>query len=117
MDPLALATIVLALATMVLAYQTTKMVRKQQKSIEYQIKPSIAIRHYGTETRELQCVISRNDAFNLKMTVSINDGSDTQKLGCTLISMDPDYRVPYAFSERFDLAELLEMTQPTSLLG
>ena len=107
-DLTGLSTLVLAMATTVLVCLTRKVLIQQKRSVEYEIKPLIGIRHEATETEKLQCVVSRNDAFNISMTVSINGKSSTQKLGCVLLSSDPDHHVPFTYSEEFSLKELLE---------
>jgi len=113
-DLTGLGTLILALATAILVFLTRKILIQQKRGVEYEIKPLIGIRHEATETKKLQCVISRNDAFNISMTVSINGKSSTQELGCVLLSSDPDHHVPYTYSEEFNLQKLLDSVEPDS---
>jgi len=115
-DPIALLTFALVIITGYYAWRTQQMLGEQRKAAECQFKPDISFPREIRPRKKIFCIVARNHAFNISVTVTIGKISDKQNLGGVFIYPNQSLNVPTGHSQHFDLQKLLKETEVGSVV-
>ncbi len=101
-------TSVLVFITGYYAWRTQQILSEQRKAAECQLKPDISFEFSKSPMRTIQCIISRNHAFNLTVTVKIDSEFIKKDLGGIFVYPNQASNIPLRHSMHLDVQSLLE---------